>query len=1065
MRKSLLQTTTWLIIWLVLMLPVAFAQQLTVQKFSGNSNVNGFAKENDELTIQILAEMLGSPSPEVARQRARVYYEDTYAFMNSCTPQAAAMYQCTYKTTDLVYGGTDSYTIKLFDEANKEIASVQKTLTVDILPPKIVQFSVTPNMSTTAKPVKITYKAEDYGYETGKTTGCSGIKLVSITSNTTQLAQSTAGIENCTKEGTYTFTPQIQGQSGRMTVCAVATDYVNHKSPPVCADIIIDSRKPTPDALEIRDAQGYAITHAKSSQQITADVYVRIPDVDVNPASVYADLSKLNPSLGKKPKDLQKGEWFVWRNIAITTPSTCQVTVNASDMMGNKDSKTLTCTIWIDDTPPEPLTLGTMFADEDGTPLLGINGTIFAEFTETGSGMSKGNAFLNLRELGIGTEAKADLCEKTETGTWKCQWNVKPKTSSGTYEIKLLPTTRDNLNNQVTKTLQAKVRFDKTAPEGVRLVEIAAFRGQQRVRTNYTSLGETIEFVVQGMGFTNAVADFTDLGGGKDIAPEHCEGNLTQRTCTFGVTNAVSGPQATSIRFDFSDTAGNKASLVTTKLHILGISNETSPNYWTTTTECSPALLDRTTLSVFEHPVFCRIKLSSTNTKAMPLTVQGPLDYFSECTGQMEYISDMRIENNFAGSTEPYLVLSLVATDYKINNLTFTCPISTLTRVGSFIPQNFEHDNITVMLQFYNNPLGEAYDSIAGEVDDVADKISGIWKKVDRLEKFFSLCEKSCNIMNMIVNLLATLESILFYISTTTSAESLGLKDVPGIGDYLFAEIKNTESVLCSETEMMRQFYDKGIFKHMKWFCDFITCQKGALDFFGIKLPGVKDFTADWIGGFGLSEWIGLGMPKKYIAGQTEVMTDPSAYLNVKDSLVFSIFVPPLCIPGITYNLNKLRQIQCRYGLCLLEDVRQEGMPVSVCKDQKHYMECRFVTGEIFNLIPFAPIANYFLNIIQRLISDPTLAAMWLAKWLGLVPDCTLACMPAGGSPGWKYHFCAISSIMSQLGRSIDYILSVGRMKDAMKEWKVSNRWCEDFEKAYDSFKAGQQKTPAGVPV
>ncbi len=1059
MRKNILQAAAWLIIWLVLTLPVAFAQQLTVQKFSGISNVNGFAKENDELTIQVLAEMLGSPSPEVARQRARVYYEDTYSFMNSCTAQAQAMYQCTYKTADLIYGGTDTYAIKLFDDANKEIASVTKTLTVDVLQPKIVQFSVTPNMSTSAKPVKITYKAEDYGYETGKTAGCSGIKQVSITSNTTQLAQSSAGIGNCTKNGTYTFTPQIQGQSGRVTVCAVATDYVNHKSTPACADILIDSRKPTPDTLELRDTQGYTITHARTGQQIKADVYVRIQDIDVNPASVYADLSKLNPSLGKKPKDVQKGEWFVWRDIAITTPNTCQVTVNASDLLGNKDSKTLTCTIGIDDTPPEPTSLGTLFVDEDGTPLLGTNGTIYAEFTETGSGMSKGNAFLDLRQLGLGTEVKADACEKTETGTWKCRWNAKPKAASGTYEIKLLPTSRDNLNNQITKTLQAKIRFDKTAPEGTRLVEIAAYRGQQRVRTNYTSLGETIEFVVQGMGFTSAVADFTDLGGNKDTAPEHCEGNLTQRTCTFGVTNSVSGPQATSIRFDFSDTAGNKASLTTTKLFILGISNETSPNYWTTITECSPELLDRTTLSVFEHPVFCHIKLGSANTKATPLTVQGPLDYFSECTGQMEYISDMRIENNFAGSTEPYLILSLVATDYKINNLTFTCPITTLTRVGSFVAQNFEHDNITVNLNFYNTPLGEAYDSVAGDVQAVADKVEGAWKLIGQLQKFIGYAEKLCQILNTIMGIISLLSTAMVIVGLAADS----VDNIPLVGPAIGQGMHQAERSLCSGAEITRATYNKNLLGTLKKFCNFITCQAGIFDFLDEEgFMGALGLGIEGAGAAGqgiwdkfLSGYPGASSIKDTTAAQGTEVQDPSAYLNVKDSLVFSIAIPPLCIPGIIYNLDKWRQIECRYGLCLLEDVREQGLPVSVCKDQRHYMQCKFVTGEIFNLIPFAPLIDYWLNIWKKIFSDPLVLA---ATGLGYILNCQTACAQPKGTH-WAYTACAVMSIMSQLG---DTIRDIKNFKSVTKDFgTISSEWCEDFDEARDAFGASQQ--PAGV--
>lgn len=1038
--NKLMQLAAWFVAFTVMMLPVCAADQLTIQKFSGADNVNGFAKESDELTIQILAQMIGNPTPDVAKQRARVYYEDTYAFMNSCTAEAQAMQQCTYKTKDIVYGGTDSYEIKLFDAENRVIAAANKTLTVDVLAPKMIAFSISPNMSMTARPTTITYKAEDYGTETGKTTNCAGIKLINITTNTTQIAVISAGVGNCTKNGTFTFTPSVPGGNGKVRICAVAIDYLNHKSAPICKDILIDSRKPTADLLELRDSDGFVLTHARTGQSIITDVFVRITDSDVNPASVYADLSKLNPALGKQAKTAQSGEWFIWRGVSITTPNTCQVTVNATDLLGNKDSKTLTCSIGIDDTGPEPLSLGTMFVDEDGTPLLGTNGTIYAEFKEAGSGMGKANAFLDLRELGLGTEAKASKCEKTGTDNWKCGWNVKPTVSTGNYKIKILPTTRDNLNNQAVKVLNTTIRFDKSAPEGVKLVEIVAYRGEKRVRTNATSLGETVEFVVQGTGFTNAVADLRDLGGEIDTPPEHCEGTLT-KNCTFGITVAISGPQPTNVTFDFSDKAGNKATLTTAALFVLGINNETAPNYWEITSECSPELLDRTTLSVFEHPVYCRLKMDTPNQKAVPITVQGPMD-LSECTGQTDYISDFAVENNFAGSTEPYIIMTLVATDYTINNLSITCPMSTLTRVGNFMPQNPEQDNATINLEFYNLPLGELYSNIDSDVDDVKDRISGVWKMIGQLEKIMMMAEKLCTIMNTIMSIVSTLALIAAVLAPVETA----LRAIPGAGAVLAEGVREPQQLVCESSSNLNALYDNEIVKILRKFCNFITCQNGLLDLFGVD-TGTGDFVKDWIGGFGLSETIGMGKTGTYVAGETVEVQDPYTYLNVKESLIFSIAVPPLCIPGIIHNLDKWRQIECKYGVCLLDEVRQQGMPISVCRDQKSYMQCRFIVGEIFNLIPFAPIVNFIVNFFQQVLSDP-LALLGAVFTIG----CMLACK-SPATPGWVYSVCAGVKIVSELGQTVKYIQSFKSMTDFSQ---ISNQWCEDFEDNLDDYESEQ---------
>ncbi len=1047
-----LHFATWLAIWLLLTLPVAFSQQLlTIQKFAGRDNVPNFAKENDELTIQVLAQMIGNPTPEVAVQRVRVEHSDTYAFMDSCTPQPNAMYQCTYKTTDLVYSGTDDYVIKLYNDAGDEIASVTKTLTVDFLGPRVITLSLTPNMSSAPVPTTVTYKTEDYGSTTGQTTECSGVKTVNITANNAAAGQASASVGTCVKEGAITFTPTVSGPSSRVTVCAVATDHLNHKSGPMCRDILIDSQKPTAQELELRDSNGYALTHARTGQAIAADVFVRIPDVDVNPALVYADLSKLNPGLGNVVRDDQSDDWFIWRNVPITTPNTCQVTVEATDFLGNKDTKTLQCRIGVDDTSPEPLSIGTRFVDEDGTPILGVGGTIIVEFKEAGSGMDTANAILDLRGLGKGLDVKADKCDKTGADGWKCSWTVTPTVSSGDYLVKIQPTSRDDLNNQVTTTLQKTIRFDKTAPADVRLKEIAAFRGQERVKTNYTSLGETIEFVVTGAGFTTAIADLTSLGGDKETPAEHCEGNLT-KNCTFAVTVAVSGPQGTNITFTLSDAAGNKATISTSALFILGISNETAPNYWNITTECSPTLLDRKTLSVFEHPVYCRVRMHSTNSQAKPITVLGPEDFFSDCTGDMDYISDMRVENNYAGSTEPYLVLSLVATDYAIDNLTFTCPMSTLTRVGNFIPQNFERDNATVNLQFYNLPLGELAQNIGDEVDDVEDSIKGVWKTIGTLQKFMAYAEKLCQILNVVMTTIATLSNILFILGISAKiGDAIDL----GIGNAYSANIKAQSKGMCVATDSMYDNFNEGLLGTLKKFCNFLTCQSSLFDALGdvglVDKPtgtGYSNFVSDWASGFGLSESIGLSGSTAIIAGKETTIQNPNSYLNVKESLVYSIAIPPLCLPGIIYNLDKWRQIQCRYGLCVLQDVKDNGLPLSVCKDQKSYMQCRFVVGEIFNLIPFAPIVTFYLNIIKQALSDPlVLVSMGFA----FIANCKAACATGYGD---IYHICKFLAITSQLGQTIQAIKSFKTLADF---GEISGQWCEEFEEALDDYESEQE--------
>jgi len=138
----------------------------------------------------------------------------------------------------------------------------------------------------------------------------------------------------------------------------------------------------------------------------------------------------------------------------------------------------------------------------------------------------------------------------------------------------------------------------------------------------------------------------------------------------------------------------------------------------------------------------------------------------------------------------------------------------------------------------------------------------------------------------------------------------------------------------------------------------------------------------------GLLESIGIGGEYGVHAwansrtGYETVIKD-GGVLNPKDSIVISTLT--LCIPGIIYNLNKLRQIQCMYIDCMQNYV-QQGLPLKACEDQKHYATCKYWWGEIFQLLPFTGLLNFFTGMIKNVLSSP----------LNIVDAVMgLACMPS----------------------------------------------------------------------
>jgi hypothetical protein len=89
---------------------------------------------------------------------------------------------------------------------------------------------------------------------------------------------------------------------------------------------------------------------------------------------------------------------------------------------------------------------------------------------------------------------------------------------------------------------------------------------------------------------------------------------------------------------------------------------------------------------------------------------------------------------------------------------------------------------------------------------------------------------------------------------------------------------------------------------------------------------------------------------------------------NPKDSVILSLATG--CLPGIIDGVQRWRQIQCNYGVCL-RDSAEQMIPIKVCEDQKAYLECKFLAGEIFQIMPFAHAFKSALNKLTSILSDP----------------------------------------------------------------------------------------------
>jgi len=105
------------------------------------------------------------------------------------------------------------------------------------------------------------------------------------------------------------------------------------------------------------------------------------------------------------------------------------------------------------------------------------------------------------------------------------------------------------------------------------------------------------------------------------------------------------------------------------------------------------------------------------------------------------------------------------------------------------------------------------------------------------------------------------------------------------------------------------------------------------------------------------------------------------------------------------------------YASCLQEGVGKQGLPKTACDDQKSYAECKYVVGEIFNLIPYVMLFNFYAGLIKNTLSDP-FSIIGVAVGLG----CDKLCPSPTEGP---HAACITAKIFSMLGETAQDVKSM----------------------------------------
>jgi len=983
-------------IWLLLTIPFVAAQDLSINQFSGQDNATGYARPRDSLKIEALAQIPGEDI--IDAQQLRVYIGESFSFFDRCVKEPnSQFYRCVFEEPEFEAYRPIPFSIELRNDDSRRVANRSALLGIDNIAPVIKEFKAEPVVTTGN--IVFTYSVEDYGLVHGTPTECSGIKEVLFIENGQTLVAELGTSGGCTKSRSVNY---ILNESG--TVCMKVRDFLGQESQEQCKNVVVDKGAPQVRNLVMTDAQGNTLSHVHRGEEKLATITVQITDESqVNRNEVFADFGQISARSGFITPTAVSGNLYIWRNVPVHESSSCKITVKATDILSNNQVVDFPCTMTADNTPPTVKGIVPQ-GTRDGKPLYGKGTYLIVEFEDKdnaggpGAGFERGNAFADLQSLGLGKFVKAQSC--VFESTWKCSWLLNAQgIDEKEYEISVSGT--DDLDNALVSPQKFTIVYDDTSPVTPVIAERKVLKGEDTGSASAPVEGNYLQFIIRSQGFNEARANWSELGGDENEIAKSCVPieNSPQIECIFEHRIDYAGPYTALIGFTFVDDAGNKAQTSAT-VDVFGLENQTSATYWKAAVSCTPELIDRATASIISPYVSCKVALKSQRKDISPLIIQGPQSP-EECSGSgAASVEDVYVTNNAAGSKEPFLVLKLSARNYEVDDLNVSCPLSILSKserrvnqtTQGFVaplPQNLP---VKVSMKFYNVPQKDLYAQVDEQIEDALNDGFANQAWLGSLRKFLHYAEILCQIKSMITNVIGTFYTLAIVFGALADASFA----VPPAKTSLEA----AKSVMCHTEEATEASYTtiQSILSVLDQVCSMVNCnvaQGGKSEWSVPNIVGGGSPFCNSVTGF-VNELPVLNNVNT--ANQESVIrrtggefnnTAVVPALNIKDSLIWSTVC--LCLPGIIYNLEKLRQVQCFKAVCLNDDVKEKGYPVSYCNEMHQYFICQYVIGQIFATLPFSQFFERLINMIIDIITDPlalfTVILGGVCEWTCFVPS------------------------------------------------------------------------------
>jgi hypothetical protein len=830
------------------------------------------------------------------------------------------------------------------------------------------------------------------------------------------------------------FTADLEGEGARYFKIK-ATDLLGHEEITASKRFDTDFVAPDVDtnSLIIEDFGSYVSTYSQTSDvMINLTECTDLEKVTASSDFIEFGNQEAVCSLDENDDDNCDYE-CVWSDLTINPDgSSISASITAIDDAGNEETATATSTFTSDSTGPDIVFFGTLSTFDDLSYVAAQqDATIYAFINDAGAGIDEDSVIANLAGVGGNSEDSPNECLTDSSGIsdYYCYWNVDVSgspSSTSTTEINIHDLT-DLVGNDG-DSLAVPIVVDGVDPQ-VTAIEFYGFSAVGEKDFFQSNDDLLIDLTVTESSGLNIYVDVNELvmdaeneyqygsfdDDGNYVASEYdgwvyfddgsCsrDDESTDWDCKLSIDSIKSGPDS-SVDFQVlvMDTAGNLADWTTDdfdepqnanirdlydgefSLELFALDEETQPDFWEQSSSTTSTFIDLDIVELAYSRINFQVNLR-TDSSAKAALIE-----LAECTFEQEGAPAISRNILLGGSTaelistpkldlllefSPFDPTSVVDTsalayedEFSEAVYEYQCTLHIYSVLDDTAMNYAESQQVTLDVPFAfttNGALDENVDALIAEHVNqagfkllaVIDVIGNILRYVELISVAYRIILGVYNIVEFLFPLSDGLKASPFTASasqpTCFGAEGL----TGGIWSGITRFMNGLDVFYCHKKPT-------GTSKAANW-------QRGVINIW----TGYKGdyLTALWDGGsFNTDQDVGS---IEYDASQKDAAAKSAFVGQINTaSLYDNVYISTigLCIPGIIYNLEKLRQIHCSKLVCLKDEVPAGIATVASCDERYRYGICKYVRGELLSmLIPMTGLAEGLGNLMQTVVTNP----------------------------------------------------------------------------------------------